>query len=164
MKANVLYLTLTTSAWLFQSAHGLIPITTHVDVEFDYLGGGQWNGQLFGGASNGDPSEGAIASDSAFIVVPDIEWQSGSGNTGARFQRPSGADWDFTGAEAGAPLWILTQSDNQIAWPGFENNHGDSLVASYSSDDPRVSSAPRPWINIQLSDVHYTGRGRGHFA
>lgn len=153
-----------TSLLLCQAGHALTPITTHIDVEFDYQGAGQWRGQLFGLADNGDPNEMALESDTAFIVVPDIEWQPGPGNEGARFERPSAATWDFTGVDAGAPLWILTQSDNSIAWPGIENNHGESIVASYSSDDPRVSSTPRPWILIHLNDVHYIGTGDGHFA
>ncbi|MGI9244249.1 MAG: hypothetical protein ACR2RV_25850 [Verrucomicrobiales bacterium] len=153
-----------TSILLCQAAQALTPITAHIDVEFDYQGGDEWRGQLFGGAANGDPGEGAVPSDTAFIVVPDIEWEAGPENEGAKFLRPAGSAWDFTGAEAGSPLWILTQSDNSIAWPGFENNHGESLVATYSSDDPRVSQTPRPWIRIQLSKVHYFGRGEGHFS
>ena len=100
---------------------------------------------LGGGINQEDPNEKAIPADSAFLVVPDIEWQEGPANEGARFQRPAGAAWDFTGAEAGAPLWILTQSDNGIAWPGFENKNGQSIFASYSSDDPRVVIARPGW-------------------
>ncbi len=153
------------SCALSTSASALIPLTSHVDVEFDYLGDGEWREQLFGGGgSNVDPTERAIPGDTAFMVVPDIEWQAGPANEGARFERPAGAAWDFLGVDAGAPLWILTQSDNSIAWPGVENNHGQSIVATYSSDDPRVSSSPRPWILISLSDVRYVGSGQGHFA
>ena len=141
MKITTHFLITTVCFWLCQTSQALIPITSHIDVEFDYLGNGEWREQLYGGGkSNDDLSEGALLSDSAFIVVPDIEWQPGPANRGARFKRPSSASWNFTGAEAGAPLWILTQSDNSIAWPGIENNHGASRVASYSSDDPRVSS------------------------
>jgi surface-anchored protein len=165
MKAKTHILITIVCFWLCEVTQALIPITSHIDVEFDYLGNGEWREQLYGGGtSNDDRAEGAISSDTAFIVVPDIDWQPGPSNQGARFIRPSSAAWNFTGAEAGAPLWILTQSDNSIAWPGIENNHGESLVASYSSDDPRVSSLARPWIVLRLSDVHYLGRGQGHFA
>ena len=153
-----------TSVTLCHATHALTPISGHIDVEFDYLGADQWLGQLFGGASNGDPNERAVPSDSAFIVVPNIDWQDGPENEGARFARPPGAQWDFTGVDSGDPLWILTQSDNSIAWPGFENNHGEGIVASFSSSDPRVGSTPRPWIPIHLNDVRYIGRGAGHFA
>ena len=165
MKITTHFLITTVYFWLCQTSQALIPITSHIDVEFDYLGNGEWREQLYGGGkSNDDLSEGALPSDTAFIVVPDIEWQPGPANRGARFNRPSSASWNFTGAEAGAPLWILTQSDNSIAWPGIENNHGASRVASYSSDDPRVSSLSRHWIVLRLSDVHYVGKGQGHFA
>ena len=115
MELKTKYLIWIAAVIFCQATHALTPITTHIDVEFDYQGDGQWRGQLFGLADNEDPSEMALESDTAFMVVPDIEWQPGPGNEGARFERPSGAAWDFTGVDAGDPLWILTQSDNSIA-------------------------------------------------
>ncbi len=143
------------------AAHALTPIEVHADLEFT-LAGGNWTEELVVGVQ-GSASEQSIGGEDAFLVVPDVAWQL-EDNRGARFERPPGAEWDFTGAAAGDPLWILTQSDNAIAWPGFENKQAGATFAPYSMNDERVTAAQRPWIQVRCEDVRYIGRGSGQFS
>jgi surface-anchored protein len=125
--------------------------TEHVDLGFDYVGG-QWEGSSEIGTSNPNDSAIDYAPDKTLHYV----------HPGARANRPAGAQWDFIGVPAGQPIYILPQAqDPGLMFLGIATEETPSgTFAAYSETDPRVSSAPIPWVTTRVTAV----RGPGQFA
>lgn len=152
-------------AWLVLgcsvSCAGLAPVEVHVDVVSSY-DSGVWKLEYVYREVGGVGEERRPLTD-AFLKVPDRFWESGSGNDGARVTRPAGTEWDFLGVEEGEPFWWLTQSDNNICWPGFASAQ-TGVMASYDDPDPRTFGT-LPYVTVTLLDVRYEGAGEtGQFS
>lgn len=83
--------------------------------------------------------------------------------------RPSGAQWDFIGVNAGEPFWFVSArgpGPGQISVDLGMNSEGTpptTFLAWSDPDDPRSEPAER-WMTISLEAVRYEGEGVGHVS
>jgi surface-anchored protein len=79
----------------------------------------------------------------------------------AELVQPPGAEWEFLGAGAGQPIWVLPQSnDPALLFLGAGAEEVEpGTFAEYFETDPRVNATGR-WIQYTLLDI----RGPGEFA
>jgi len=127
-------------------------ITSHVDIRFDYAPTG-WSCFLQYGESFNEPD---IQADPETVSLPARDFLTTAG--GDRLTQPSNPTFAFTGAQVGAPLWNLPQSNRGYTWPGFDNRQNPSVFLSYLNSDPRVNNTINAkWWRVQLLDVDYSG-------
>lgn len=126
---------------------GLVPIREHVDLVWTW-NGNNWTCEAVTSTRTHDPS-------SVFLSMTDKPYVNGSASTsGSRFTQPASSSFDFTGAAAGAPLWIAVQGTPGAgeAWPGFDNKQPAGSLGAYIPSDPRVSqTTAREYIRISLA-------------
>jgi surface-anchored protein len=79
----------------------------------------------------------------------------------AELAQPSGPEWEFLGAGAGNPVWVLPQTqDPALLFLGTGAEEVEpGTFAEYLETDPRVNATGR-WIRYTLVDV----RGPGEFS
>ncbi len=134
------------------NAPGAELITGHVDIRFNYVPATNiWSCHLQYGGGYDDPDTEA---DPETVALPARD--APFSVAGDRYPQPSNPAYAFTGAPAGAPLWILPQTDRNYTWPGFDNAQSVGTFLSYYNSDPRVDATAR-WIKIQLVSVEYSG-------
>lgn len=145
---------------LLQARAGLIPIREHVDIVWTWSGGA-WNCAAATSAASHDPS-------SVFLSLTDKPYVNGSASTsGSRFTQPSSSSFQFTGAAAGAPLWIAVQGTPGTgeAWPGFDNKQAAGTFGAYIPSDPRVSqTTAREYLRISLAGYTPPPGQDAHFS
>jgi len=135
------------------AGQGSILIDSHSDVSFGFnpTTTGWTNEVIYGSFEN---PENQAAFDEVVFPLRDQPINAG----GERYTIPSG--FDFLGAPEGSPIWIAPQANRGYTWPGFRNSTPVGALASYTPNDPRVSSqGAQPWIKIDLVDVDYLGLG-----
>ena len=136
---------------LGQASHaGALLKTTHVDHAFRYSGG-NWEIVIHGNDGNTD-----LDPDKAVMIVIDKPFPA----SGGRATRPTGAQWDFLGVDAGEDVWLVPQAFTPLLWPGWRS---EGAFAEYFDDDPRLGFTSS-FVKVSLIDVAYSGLGDGHFA
>lgn len=142
---------------------GLIPLGEHVDLRWRW----QSNAWIAQAIADSDP-ENPYDPDHFFLPLSDKPYTAGNpANSGARFSRSRSAAFDFTGVEAGQPLWIAVQGTPGLgeAWPGLENNQPPSTFGTYIPADLRLSqSIPQPYITITLDSYTPPHGKSSHFS
>jgi surface-anchored protein len=134
------------------SLHAAPLIEEHADLTFNYDGStDQWSVQWRFADEFEEPIQ---RLDSAIPAIPvrDRPFVAGEDpQSGDRFIQPAGAAYSFTGATAGAPVWILTKTDNDYAWAGMANDHAPGTVMD--------------GIRVHLTGMTYRGESASaHFA
>ena len=100
-------------------------------------------------------------------VLPEIEHDSDEvytyADSNALVNRPASANYNFTGVDAGAPLYVLPSTQN--ANLPFLGLSGDSLVAGTfaayrPTEDPRITSATiREYVKVQMVGMRSSSGG-----
>jgi len=83
--------------------------------------------------------------------------------TPARLTRPVGTAFDFLGAAAGEPVWVLPQSQQpHVPYPGIgAEDTSATTFAKHLETDPRLGTEAA-WIRVSLVAVR--GPAGGHFS
>ncbi len=117
----------------------------HSDLNFDYIGGA-WNLVIH----DDDSFISYPTNQTALYVAPVL-----------KSTQPGDPNYDFIGAGAGNPVWILPQLQNPAGlWLGTSSESTPSnAFASYFESDPRIGFTA-PWMKISVLDV----RGPGEFS
>lgn len=117
--------------------------TEHVDLRFDYVGG-SWALQSY----NGDTNALSPAGKALHYAAP-----------AAKVIRPSDAKWNFLGVSAGAPVYVLPQTQNPaLLYLGASaEGTAPSSLKAWLPSDPRVS-ATTEWIRVDV--VGFRGPGQ----
>lgn len=152
-----------------RSLGGLIPITGHVDNRWEFQDN-TWSHELnfYLTEEVGENADAVFAADEAFLALSDKPYNSSDRSiSGARFVQPGLADYDFTGAPSGEPIWLAVQGTpgDGDAWPGNANNQLPSDFGSYIPTDPRLSqSTALPYIRISLLNYQPPHGKTSHFS
>lgn len=116
----------------------------HLDIDWTYASG-EWSAKLVWDEEfpviEVEPTAGVL-------VAKDKPYSDGEGS---RLARPSGTEWDFTGAAQGDDIWVLPSATfgDPILEPGFATNG--------------VPAGPGE-VRINLVDVEFFGEGEAHFS
>lgn len=142
---------------------GLVSLGEHVDVRWIYDGAADhWTGRA---RTTGTGSDVLWNYEDVFFPLSDKPYNAITPtNSGARNTQPASAAYAFTGAVAGAPLWIAVQGTPGVGevWPGIENNQSAGTLGSYLETDtrlPQPQTLSREWISVRMKNVIYQGTG-----
>lgn len=155
MKKLILLLAFATVLPVTASRAQTILQAGHTDLDFNFSGGA-WRVGVDHTVTTKYESGGAV-----------LHARSGFSPGGSRFTRPASASWDFLGAGAAEPVFILLASSVP---PGVidlglsAEETAPNTFSSYSENDDRVTASAARWITISLKSVTYFGEGAGHFS